>query len=97
MSAWCPGAAANLASSVSRGSASRSARARRAEELAFGYRSSPLRGPWLVLYGGLRLKPAPPGAVKEDALAILRRRRDTLPWGRSAGSSSLKVFRTVIR
>lgn len=58
----------------------------RAEELAFGYRSSPLRGPWLVLYAGLRLKSAQPGAVKEDALAILRRRRDTLPWGRSAGS-----------
>jgi UDP-N-acetylmuramate dehydrogenase len=55
-------------------------------ELTFGYRTSPLRGPWLVLYAGLRLKPAPPGAVKEDALAILRRRRDTLPWGRSAGS-----------
>jgi UDP-N-acetylmuramate dehydrogenase len=58
----------------------------KADDLKFGYRTSPLRGPWLILYAGLKLKPAPPGAVKEDALAILRRRRDTLPWGRSAGS-----------
>lgn len=58
----------------------------KAGELTFGYRTSPLRGPYVVLYAGLRLKPAPPGAVKEDAIAILRRRRDTLPWGRSAGS-----------
>ena len=57
-----------------------------AGELTFGYRTSPLRGSYLVLYAGLKLRPAPPGAVKGDALAILRRRRDTLPRGRSAGS-----------
>jgi UDP-N-acetylmuramate dehydrogenase len=58
----------------------------RKEELPFGYRTSPLRGPWLILYAGLKLNPAPPESVKAEALAILRRRRETLPWGRSAGS-----------